>query len=67
MANNFSEHNHFYLKDFNFIPSIEIKLLSALTGQSSKLDELASQSDEIDIWDGPINLNPAPKIDIDKL
>ena len=61
MANNFQEHFNFKMKDFNFIPSIEIKILS---GKLTQLDELAKYSDEIDIWDAPVNSKPAPKIDM---
>ena len=61
MANDFREHYDFKMKDFNFIPSFEIKILS---GQSTQLDELAKYSDEIDIWDAPVNSKPTPKIDM---
>jgi hypothetical protein len=40
MANNFSEDFHFHMKDFNFIPSLEIKLLSGVGGESSLLDDI---------------------------
>ena len=58
MANDFSPDKkafQFYLKDFNFLPSISIGLLNTIGTTEQETEQLLKVSNEIDIWDGPVD------------
>ena len=68
MANHFgSESNDFYIKDFRFLPSIDMTLLD---GGVTDRNEISTDPlfANVDIWDGTrdVNKKPYPKINLEK-
>ena len=70
MANDFSGHsNNIKIEDYNFLPSIQVDLLDGSQGNRDFIAnpmKMMSFGEQIDIWDGPINQKPYPKIDFMK-
>ena len=68
MANEYGqESNDFMLKDFKFLPSIEVMLLD---GGEVIRNKIATDPKfaKVDIWDGnrEVNKEPQPKLNLDK-
>ena len=59
-ANDFKEAFDFPMKDFNFLPSIDIAFMFNMSPEV-----IASMNS--DIWDGPLMQEPKPRIDLEKL
>ena len=68
MANDFTRmSNNIQIQNYNFLPSIQIDLLdNSQSNANFMTSNMFSAFGSIDIWDGPINQVPHPKIDFKK-